>query len=533
MQINRRDAITLTLAGTVSGATGRFAEGISQQSSHGLSRPNILFIMCDQLNAGLLGCYGGPIPTPNLDRLCRTGVRFTNATCTYPVCSPNRATIITGRYPHAHGIVYNCMGIDYPTVPSPPTEQGITREDNTDGKLLHAAGYDTHQYGKWHLHGDTLPYYPDTYGEHFEYQREMAGVFEQVRKRPRATWMNWYGWALPVAVGPAMREAVQHAAGKWGTYRAVEVVTKAGRGELPLKQLFDVRVTDHAVRRLQALDSDPFMITASLNHPHDPPVVPSPYYEEFQPSNIRLPANSAFREKRFDGDRARLIVRNLGDVGLRELLRIYYASVRLVDDQVGRLLDGLEKTGRAQDTVVVFTTDHGDMAGGHGMFWKGTSAFYDEVVRIPLLISYPKVVKPRVSNLPVSSVDLMPTLLDLAGEKRPAGVQGQSIAPYLLDENHTAGLRRFTFCERVRANPEHTRHIAPGTPASFMVRGEGWKYIRYSDGGEYLYQLAKDPGETTNLASESSHSGERDALRREMQDWLSATGYPEAYARFM
>jgi arylsulfatase A-like enzyme len=420
------------------------------------------------------------------------------------------------------------MRIDYPTVPSPLTEQGITRDDNTDGRLLHAAGYDTHHYGKWHLHGDTLPYYVDTFGEHIEYQREMAGVFEQVRKGPRATWMDWYGWALPVAVSPAFQEAVHRSAGKWNHFPHTEFVTKAGRLELPLQQIFDIRVTDHAVRRLQTSGSQPFMITASLNHPHDPNVIPSPYYEQFQPANIRLPSNSLYCEKCFEADESRRIANNIGEVGVRELLRIYYASVRLVDDQVGHLLDSLEKTGRAQDTIVVFTTDHGDMAGGHGMVWKSTSAFYDEIVRVPLLISYPRAVKSRTSDLPVSSVDIMPTLLDLVGQRHPAEVQGRSIAPYLLDENNTAGARRYTFCERVKANPEHTRHVSRGTHGSFMVRGEGWKYIRYPDGGEYLYQLSKDPGETKNLAGDPYYCGEKDALKREMHEWLSETGYPEA-----
>lgn len=523
--MNRRDAFTLTLAGAVSGVRA-LAKGTSQATPLGANRPNVLFILCDQLNAGLLGCYGGPIPTPNLDRVCRSGVRFTNATCTYPICSPNRATIITGRYPHAHGIVYNCMRIDYPTLSSPPTEQGITRDDNTDGKLLHAAGYDTHQYGKWHLHGDMLPYYPDTYGEHMEYQQEMAAVFDQVRKRPRASWMDWYGWALPVAVSPALQEAARRSVGKWKHFANPEFVTKAGRVELPLQQLFDIRVTDHAIQRLRAAGPEPFMITASLNHPHDPNVVPSPYYEQFQTANVRLPGNFSCSDERFEDDISRTIVNNIGGNGVRELLRIYYASIRMVDDQFGRLLDNLEQSGRAQDTIVVFTTDHGDMAGGHGMVWKSTSAFYDEIVRIPLLISYPRVINPRTSNLPVSSVDIMPTLLDLVGKKHPAGVQGRSIAPYLLDEDNTASARRYTFCERVKANPERTRHVSPGTPGSFMIRGEGWKYIRYSDGGEYLYQLSKDPDETKNLATDPHFCAEKNALKREMQEWLSETEYP-------
>ena len=127
----------------------------------GRGRPNVLLIMCDQLNAGVLGCYGGQVPTPNIDRIAREGVRFDNAVCPTPFCSPTRASIVTGQYPHAHGIVTNVNRRDYPAIRSPATEEGIKAADVTTEKLLHGAGYSTHHYGKWHLLDEDLPYYED------------------------------------------------------------------------------------------------------------------------------------------------------------------------------------------------------------------------------------------------------------------------------------------------------------------------------------------------------------------------------------
>ena len=371
-----------------------------------------------------------------------------------------------------------------------------------------------------------LPWYPDTYGEHCEYAGEMAEVFKQVRRQPRSTWMDWYGWALPVSVNPAYRKDVQPLIDRWKNQTFAEFITKAGRLEFPLGEVFDVRVANHAIMRLEALNSKPFFITASLNYPHDPNVVPSPYYEMFSPGAIELPATFDHREARFESDWSRTIVAAVGESGLRELLRIYYASVCLMDAQVGRILDSLERTGRTKDTIVVFTTDHGDMAGGHGMFWKSTQAFYEDVVRVPLIISYPRRIKPGMNSMAVSSADLLPTLLELTDRKCPEEAEGYSLASGLLEKRTMAPQRRYAFCERITPNRGHTRQFLPGMRGSFMVRGDEWKYIRYADGGEYLYNLMEDPGEIRNLADVAKYRDKRNHLSEEIQKWLRETHSP-------
>jgi len=483
--------------------------------------PNVLLLMCDQLTASVLSCYGGPVSTPNIDRIAAEGVQFQEATCPTPFCSPTRASILTGMYPHAHGIVSNCIH-----VPGPGRQEGITADDVTTEGLLHAAGYATHFYGKWHLLGKTLPYFPDMFTPGFEYTREMAGTFQKVRSGDRADWMQWYTWALPVEIDPEFQKAVDTLAGRWDDKYYAEFITKMGRLELPLAENFDARVCDLVVERIEACREKPFMITCSLNAPHDPNVVPSPYYEAFPPNKIELPANRHTREKRFDGQWSRQIIADLGEPGLREFLRVYYGMVKMVDDQVGRVLEALDDRGLTDKTVIVFTADHGDMAGGHGLVWKSTDAFYDEVARVPLLIRYPRRFKPQQSDMAVDLTDLMPTLLDLTAQPVPEQAQGQNLVPFLSGKRDPSEARPFSFSERVGRNPKGLRRVEPGARGSFMIRGQGWKYVRYPKGEEYLYHLAEDPDETRNLAADPTRRARRNDLAAEMNAWLHRTGWP-------
>jgi arylsulfatase A-like enzyme len=487
-------------------------------------RPSVVTIICDQFNAAVSSVYGGPVSTPNLERLARRGVVFTNATCPTPFCSPSRASIVTGQYPHRHGIVYNVSRIDYPAHPSLDIEEGIVRADVTADKLLHEAGYSTHQYGKWHLSGDRLPYYPDPYGEHHEYAREMASVFAEAAKRPPEARMNWYGWMLPVQQDPAYARSFGADESYLQKYTG-EFILRMGRLELPERDAFDARVTDRVVARLRAASGAPQSITCSLNWPHDPNVAPSPWYEESDPRRIEFPGNFQVREARFEQDVSRLMAARSTEIRMREFLRIYYATVRFVDRQVGRILDELERSARAASTIVIFTADHGDMAGGHGMAWKSTGAFYDEIVRIPMIVSWPGRIEPGRTEAAASLADLAPTILDLSGQKPHPGMHGRSLAPVLLGRAGASGYV-YGISERVRSSGRNTRAVAPRAGGSFMIRGGGWKYAVYPDGGESLYDLRKDPGETRNLAAEPALRATRQELRKELIAFLNRTEYP-------
>ncbi len=511
-----------TTAATITAMSLGRAARAEDKSEPPQQPPSILLLMCDQLTAGVLGCYGGPVPTPNIDRIAAEGVQFEQATCPTPFCSPTRASIITGRYPHAHGIVVNCKHVPGPW----PQQQGIAAGDVTTEARLHAAGYAAHHYGKWHLSGDPLAYYPDMFRPGFEYTDEMAETFQRVRAGDRQGWMEWYNWALPVAVAPELRKAVGALGGRWSDKHYAEFITKMGRLDLPLEENYDVRVADLVIERLRALGQAPLMITCSLNAPHDPNVVPSPYYEAFSPDDVLLPANRHVRQPRFERQWSRQIVADLGEPGLREFLRVYYAMVKLIDDQIGRILQTLDEQGRADQTVVVFTADHGDMAGGHGMVWKSTDAFYDEIARVPLLIRYPPRFKPQRTQIAAGLVDLMPTLLELAGQPVPEQAQGQSLVPFLTGRRDPSEARPFSFSERVGRNRQGRRRVEPGTRGSFMIRGGGWKYVRYPQGEACLYHLAEDPGEMVNLFGDPGYGPRLKEMAAELDAWLRRTGWP-------
>ncbi len=266
------------------------------------------------------------------------------------------------------------------------------------------------------------------------------------------------------------------------------------------------------------------MITCSFNAPHDPNVAPSPYYEMFDPAAIALPTNSYAREPRHEKSWSRQMVLGFGPEGLREFLRVYYAMVRMIDDQVGRVLAALGESGQTDSTVIVFTADHGDMAGGHGMVWKSNGSFYDEIVLVPLLIRYPPLFRPQECDLEANLVDLMPTLLEITGRPCSPTAQGQSLVPFLTGRKPESEARRFSFCERVPAAAGHVRQRGGRRGASFMARGLGWKYIRYPD-GEALYDLNADPGETMNRIGGADSARAGDMMRRALEDWLCTTGW--------
>lgn len=159
------------------------------------------------------------------------------------------------------------------------------------------------------------------------------------------------------------------------------------------------------------------------------------------------------------------------------------------------------------------------------MVWKSNSSFYDEIVRVPLLIRCPALFKPQRSDLAVDLTDLMPTLLEAVGQPIPAQAQGQSLAPYLAGRASPASARAYCFSERIAPNAEHTRTLGTETRGSFMVRGQGWKYWRHPDGDEYLYHLASDPGETRNLAREADCQGRKNEMRAALRAWLARTGW--------
>lgn len=492
------------------------------------NKPDILILMCDQLNASVISCYGGDVPTPNIDRLAKEGVLFTNATCAYPICSPSRASIITGQYAHKHGLIHNCMKYDYLQEELPDTEEGIKKDDITTESILNGIGYETHHYGKWHLLGEKLPYYNDMYMEHYQFAEEMKEKFDEIKKSDPDKWMDWYGWALPVKISEKHRAATDSIGRQWDNLKYADLIKKAGKLEMEIEDTFDDKVASRTIKEIKKHKNTPFMITCSFNDPHDPNVIPSPYYEMFNPDDIAFPVNKDVIEKQFENDWSREIVSKPGDDTLKELMRIYRGQVKLVDDEIGRILSTLDDEGLTKNTIVIFIADHGDMMGGHGMFWKSSFNLYDEIVRVPCIIRYPEKVQPDICDAPMSGVDIMPTLLSLCGQKVPSFAHGYDFAPFLTGNESLDNAPEYTFCERLHENPNHIRMPYNEKAGAYMIRGKKLKYIRYMNEknevlSDYLYNLEKDPHETENLAGRQECLEIVSGLSTKIEEWLSET----------
>jgi arylsulfatase A-like enzyme len=422
-------------------------------------------------------------------------------------------------YPHAHGITLNCGA----------RQNGLTDADVTTERILHEQGYNTHQYGKWHLHGEQLYYYPDQY-DLPHWTREMRDVLSVVETKDPDTFMRFYTIPLPVTVDHDFRPVAEEARKKWEDVPYGDFIANMGRLNLSPEDHFDARFTDHAVEAIRTTPSDqPFMVTLSLICPHDPNVAPSPYYEMFDPGKLELPPNWQSTFERYEKQWSRRIIADTGETGLREFLRVYYAMVKLIDDQVGRMIDILKATGRFDDTIIVFTSDHGDMVGGHGMAWKSTDAFFDEVMRIPMIFHYPRGFSPSRSAVPACLTNICPTLLEMTGQPIPDQVQNVSLVPYLHGIGATPGSPDYTYSERVAGHPDGLRVVTPGRNAHFAIRSPDWKYVRYKrEGDQYLFHLESDPLETTDLFHDPAYSEVVERLSEDMDAWLLRTGYPMA-----
>jgi arylsulfatase A-like enzyme len=260
--------------------------------------------------------------------------------------------------------------------------------------------------------------------------------------------------------------------------------------------------------------------------PHDPNVAPSPYYENVDMSRIKadasLPCDAAYLN-----DISKSVSAHAGNAFLTEFLRIYHAALKLVDDQIGRLLGALEKRGIADNTVIIFTADHGDMAGGHGMFWKSTRAFYEEVARVPLIISAPGYNKNTRYTKLVELVDIMPTILDLCGIKTQTleNIDGVSLVPVLSGGESS---KDTALCERLGFGPGNKRYPHTNDKNyNFMLRGGRFKYVVHHNEREHielLFDLENDPNEYENLICQTEYKGTAGAMREKLRLHLQNSG---------
>ncbi|KIN05095.1 hypothetical protein OIDMADRAFT_192771 [Oidiodendron maius Zn] len=412
--------------------------------------------MADQLAAPLLKIHNpaSQILTPNLDALAAKAVVFDQAYCPSPLCAPSRMSMVTGQLPTKIGSYDNACSID----PSTPTY----------AHYLRAAGYETTLAGKMHFIGDQLhgyesrltsDIYPGDYG--------WAVNWEEPDKR-----LEWYHNASSIEqAGPCVRSNQLD--------YDEEVMYKS-------KQF----LYDH-VRK--GPNARPFCMTVSLTHPHDPYCIEKKYWDLYEGVDIDLPDVTIPKEEQDDHSKRLLKVCDLWDKEfapeqIKRARRAYYGAVSYVDDNIGKLLQTLKDCRLDQDTIIVFSGDHGDMLGERGLWYK--MSYFEASVRVPLLIHHPATFKPHRVSANVSTLDILPTLIDLVHEKLWPGLpmDGTSLLPHLEDRE---GGSDTVFAE----------YCGEGTVAPLMMIKRGpWKYITCPADLPQLYNLATDPKELINLA---------------------------------
>ena len=419
------------------------------------SKPNVLFIICDQQFADVMSCRMGKqyLNTSVMDSLAARGMFFTRAYSSNPLCMPYRNSVFTGRYPHETGVTKNAK----PATPMDPKELVFM------GNYFKAAGYDTPYSGKWHLcYAEN-----DTQAHGFEIMKASsteghdAGVTEgalQFLARPHdkpfllvASYLNPHNiceWARRLSGRKTRLNC-----GEIGTPPALDQLPPAPFNLAPQKNEPDGMTL---IRRAEQVDEGPFPVG------------------KFTPED--------WRKHRWG----------------------YYRMAELVDKEIGRLLEGLRKAGQEENTLIVFTADHGECAGAHG--WNQKTVLYDESARVPLIVSWKGHTPAATSDKLVNTgIDILPTLMDAAGLVVPKKLPGRSLLPLALGQTVPAW-REYVVAEN---NLSQTGEVDGMTPTmeGRMVRTDQYKYCIYSRGQqrESLVDMKADPGEMTNLATDPKY----------------------------
>jgi arylsulfatase A-like enzyme len=497
--------------------------------------PNIMLVMTDQQKADTLALYGNRhTHTPAVERLAERGVVVDGHICNYPACTPARATVHTGRYPHTTRV--RALHIHLP-----PSE--ITLPE-----VLRAAGYRTGLIGKNHVFADggvgtvtrdgalALRDWPTDLAE-------LAALGEQLGREDalvdrRDLFDTWWPADHFGPAGPEHADLRAFATQGWLWRSHAATATTP----FPPERCTSSLLADEAVEFVTAADERPWFLWLSFPDPHNPYHAPEPYASRYAPESVDLPSHDPLDGK---PERQRIAqhmcgMHNATEEDVRRAVAMQYAMVDFVDDSLGRVLDALDRAGAASQTIVVFTTDHGAYVGDHGAMHKSV-AFYDSLVRLPFVLSWPGTLAPRrLERGFLEQVDLLPTLLDLAGVPCPPGVQGRSLAAALAGDGP---LRERAFAECGERRDPVGWDDLPFVPESpldgryfgwdgfvegwwgqgKMVRTDDWKYAWYANGDEELYDLRADPDELVNLAGDGRYADLRRDCRDALLEWCVRT----------
>ncbi|MEM1233930.1 MAG: choline-sulfatase, partial [Pseudomonadota bacterium] len=416
-----------------------------------MTRPNIVLIMADQLAPHWTGTYGHPlVQTPHMDALAARGTRFDAAYCNSPLCAPSRASFMTGQHVSAIGAYDNAA--EFPS--SVPTF----------AHYLRSADYRTCLSGKMHFVG------PD----------QLHGFEERLTTDV---------YPVDTAWTPDWRDPDKRIA-HW--YHNMDAVRQASSAMSTFQYDYDDEAIFLAQRRIfdyRKAGAEPFAMVVALIHPHDPYVARPEFWDLYDPSEIDLP-NSV---RATDPHSARLTLGIEAQQGavtedeIRKARHGYFANVSYFDSNVGKIVKTLEEADLLDNTIIIVTSDHGDLLGERGLWYK--MSWLEHSSRVPLIVAGPGV-RPQTWDTPCSLVDLLPTLREIAGDEGELGapLAGRSLWPSLAD-----GLESQT-----EAFGEYCAEMAPAAPVCMIRRGR-WKYIHCTEDPAQLFDLEADPMELTNL----------------------------------
>lgn len=458
--------------------------------------PNVLMIIVDDMN-DWVGCLGGhpDVKTPHIDRLADRGMLFANGHVTAPVCNPSRVSTLTGKLPSTTGIYDNSV-----------RWHEVLPQLVTIPQHFRANGYHVVGGGKVHHHtpGNNRPsdwdeYFDQVFDSHAQvhsWSGGRAGDFQ---------WPPGFPLNRIPAVASLSRPPQNAREFDWGPF---------DRDDL---QMGDGRMVAWAEKVLAAPHDEPLFLAAGIYMPHLPWYAPRKYFDMYPPEMVTPPP---IKENDLDDipeGGQQIAAQRRGDLELvrregqyEKVLQAYLACISFADSLVGRLLDALDASPLADNTIVVLWSDHGWHFGEKDHLHKFT--LWERSTRIPLIVAAPGVTEPGSrTGQPASTLDLFPTLNELCGLSPSGDLDGISLVPLLRDSQH------------VRERPALTTH----SPGNHTVRSEHWRYIRYADGGEELYNHQNDPHEWTNLAGRSEYA----SVKTDLAKWLPKTAAPNLSPR--
>jgi len=515
-------------------------------------RPNFLFFITDQHRADYLGCAGHPIlRTPHIDSIAARGTRFDNFHVATPVCMPNRASLLTGRFPSVHGVRYNGCDLSY--------------RASTFTQVLQAAGYQTALIGKSHVQPMTdqpaeRRVDPAALGLIQEAWRDDGEDYDnETPQRYRGN--ELYQFKLPYYGYGHVDMVTGHGAACGGHYeqwlRAQTSQAEAWRdprNQLPHsyrcpqairtpipEDLYPTSfVRDRAVDFLDNIKNDdrPFFAFVSFPDPHHPFTPPGRYWDMYDPTDfkVRLPYEAHrnptppmrwLHERWKSGNRVSVSQEAFmaDEQELKEAMALSCGMITMIDDAVGQVLEALRSTGRADDTVIIFNSDHGDYLGDYNLLLKG-AVMLRSITNVSMIWSDPQDREGRVSHALASTVDLAPTIIARAGLKPYFGIQGKSLLDNL---DGSADLRSSLVIEH-QDNTTRLGFSEPSTVRTLVTDRHRLTIYLQASWGE-LYDLEADPDESRNLWDDPDHSGTRSALLELLLRNMMANVDPSPHAR--